>query len=294
MRIIAVINQKGGTGKTTTAINLAAGLARHLAERPAGSPVAAAVLLMDLDPQGHATSGLGLEVASDQETMYHVMTQPRKALADSIVSTAWTGLDVAPSHIRLAVGAEQIYARPFRETILAKALQTLAERRYAYIIMDCPPTLGVLTVNALCACDWIIVPCQMSPYSLDGLADLFDSVETVKGIRPELNHGDTSEGNSRGLRLLLTMYDKRNSVTNEAILAKLAPYQSLLLRTVIRRNEALNQAQMARQPIQEFDPKSPGAHDYQDLTAELLALWGNHHPEETVALSDGSKRATTA
>lgn len=293
MRVLAVINQKGGTGKTTTAINLAAGLARRLVQRNLGE--GGAVLLLDLDPQGHATSGLGLDVASDQETMYHVLTQSRKPLADIIVPTTWAGLDVAPSHIRLAVGAEQIYARPFRETLLAKALQPLAAaRRYTAVIIDCPPTLGVLTVNALCACDWILVPCQMSPYSLDGLADLFDSVETVRGMRPETGPDPATAGSCRGLKLLLTMYDKRNSVTNEAILAKLAPYQPLLLRTVIRRNEAINQAQMARQPIQEFDPKSPGAHDYQDLTAELAAIWENHQPATGVAAAVASERDTAA
>jgi Mrp family chromosome partitioning ATPase len=169
--IVSIINQKGGTGKTTTTVNLGAALAYQ----------GFSTLLVDLDPQGHTTIGLGIDPDSFLESMSEVMSIPKKSVADITVHTYIPKLYLAPAHIRLAPVAEQIYARIFREAILHQALQGLP---YDFILIDCPPSLGVLTINALYACDLIIIPCQISRYSLDGLADLLTTMEHVKALKP--------------------------------------------------------------------------------------------------------------
>ncbi|MBW1990940.1 MAG: AAA family ATPase [Deltaproteobacteria bacterium] len=211
--VIAVINQKGGTGKTTTTINLSAALA-YLGHR---------TLMVDLDPQAHTTIGIGVEPDSYIESMAEVMSIPRKSVTDILLSTYINGLDVAPAHIHLAHVAEQIYTRVFRETILAQALSPL---EYEFILIDCPPSLGVLTINALYACDFIIIPCQISRYSLDGLADLLTTIEMVKNVNiQDLFKEDL-------FRVLLTMYDHRNRVTNQYILDELRPYREKTFATM--------------------------------------------------------------
>jgi chromosome partitioning protein len=251
--VVAIINQKGGTGKTTTAINLGAGVAYN----------GYRTLLVDLDPQAHTTIGIGIDSDSSKESMAEVISIPKKSITDVVVETYIPWLHLAPSHIGLARAAEQAYARVFREAILANALKELD---YDFIIIDCPPSLGVLTTNSLYACDFIIIPCQISRYSLDGLADLLTTIETVKALSPEeLFQGDL-------FRILLTMYDRRNRVTNDYILEQLKPYRDKTFATPIMKNEALNQAQIAQKSIFDFDPKSVGAYDYQHLTDEFLGL----------------------
>ncbi len=252
-RIIAVINQKGGTGKTTTTINLGAGLAYQ----------GYRTLLVDLDPQAHTTIGIGVDPDASRESMAEVMSIPKKAISDVVLQTYIPWLFLAPAHIRLARAAEAAYSRVFREAILAQALKG---EDYDFVIIDCPPSLGVLTTNSLYACDFIVIPCQISRYSLDGLADLLQTIETVKQIDPqEFFQGDF-------FRILLTMYDRRNRVTNEYILEQLKPYRGKTFATVIMKNEALNQAQIAQKSIFDFDPKSSGAQDYQRLTEEFLEV----------------------
>lgn len=177
--IVAVINQKGGTGKTTTTINLGAGLAYR----------GYRTLLVDLDPQAHTTIGIGVDPDDFRECMAEVFTVPRKPIREVVVETYIPWLFLAPSHIRLARAAEAAYSRVFREAILAQSLKSVD---YEFIIIDCP-SLGVLTTNSLFACDFIIIPCQISRYSLDGLADLLQTIETVKELdSQELFEGITS------------------------------------------------------------------------------------------------------
>ena len=252
--ITAVINQKGGTGKTTTTINLGAALAYQ----------GYRTLIVDLDPQGHTTIGLGVEMDTLAGSMAEVLSIPKKNITEVVVPTYILGLYVAPAHIHLARAAEQVYSRVFREAILAQALKGAD---YDFILIDCPPSLGVLTVNSLYACDFIIIPCQISRYSLDGLADLLTTIETVKNLTlEELFQGDH-------FRILITMFDKRNRVTNEYILEQLRHYQDKTFKTIIMKNEALNQAQIAQKAIFNYDPKCSGAHDHLQLTTEFLQIW---------------------
>ncbi len=251
--VVAIINQKGGTGKTTTTINLGACLA-YLGYR---------TLLVDLDPQAHTTIGIGADPDTFKESMAEVMTVPKKPIADAVIPTYISGLFLAPAHIRLARASEVAYTRVFREAILAQALNGVD---YDFIIIDCPPSLGMLTTNSLFACNHIIIPCQISRYSLDGLADLLTTVETVKGLDPERLFQEDH------FRILLTMFDRRNRVTNEYILEQLRPYREKTFTTLVMKNESLNQAQIAQKAIFDFDPRSSGALDYQQLTEEFLEL----------------------
>jgi chromosome partitioning protein len=232
--VVAVINQKGGTGKTTSTINLSAALA-CLGYR---------TLMVDLDPQAHTTIGIGADSDSFIESMAEVMSIPKKSIAEIALSTYIPGLALAPAHIHLAHVAEQIYTRVY-----------------------CPPSLGVLTINSLFACDFIIIPCQISRYSLDGLADLLTTIEIVKNLSiQDLFQGDH-------FRVLLTMFDPRNRVTNQYILDELRPYRDKTFASIIRKNEALNQAQIAQKAIFDFDFDSTGSQDYQHLALEFLQLY---------------------
>jgi chromosome partitioning protein len=253
METIAILNQKGGTGKTTTAINLSSGLAYKGKK----------TLLIDIDPQNHSSIGLGIEIVDQDLSISKVLSNQEALLKEIIAKTYIKNLDIVPSHISLARTAEQMYTKLYKESILNRAIQPV-KKNYDYIIIDCPPSLGVLTINALFASDLLIVPCQMSRYSLDGLSDLIDIVRAVKNTSSE------KDTNMSCLRILLTMFDVRNKVTNDFILKELELFKNMILNTKIMKNEALNQSQIAQKSIFDFDPKSRGAENYENLTKEIL------------------------
>jgi chromosome partitioning protein len=253
-KIVAIINQKGGVGKTTTSINLACGLARQ----------GKRVLLIDMDPQAHSTIGLGIDPGSYQLAMHDVLVN-RKPIKEIILSTDITNLYLAPSHIRLDKAEHQLTPEMFREAVLSKAIKGLD---YDFIVIDCRPTLGTLTINALYASNFIIVPCEVGRYALDGFSDLMEAIDKVKN-----NEG---QGKEQFIRLVLTKYEHRNKVSNEWVLEQLSPYKNMLFDTIIRKNEALNQAHMAQEPIFIFKPDSAGATDYEQLTNEFINLCHQH------------------
>ena len=249
-RIIAVANQKGGVGKTTTSINFACALALK----------GKRVLLIDLDPQAHSTIGLGIEPGTYQYAIHDVLVNKKDILAVTL-GTQIEGLDLVPSHIRLERAEQQLTPEMFKESRLHKAMRNLD---YDCVIIDCRPTLGTLTINALYACNFVLVPCEMSRYSLDGFSDLMETIESVKN-----SGGIESE---KAIRILLTRFDSRKSITNDWIIEQLRPYEALLFNTKIRQNEALNQAHIAMEPIFLFKSNSFGAQDYEQLAGEFLDL----------------------
>ena len=250
-KIISVINQKGGVGKTTTSTNLACGLTLQGYK----------VLLIDLDPQGHSTLGLGMADRCKfavQEVLVNNMS-----LADIIFQTDVKNLDIVGANIHLNKASNLLINEHFRETRLQKALLS-QEDNYDYVIIDCHPSLGILEINALYACNFILVPTDTGRYSLEGFADLIDTIKTVKGV--ENNIKDY-------LRILVTLYDSREKGINDWVEEQLKDFKDIVLETKIRKITGLKQAQIAELPIMYYDEKSPGSVDYLNLTKELMTLW---------------------
>jgi chromosome partitioning protein len=243
------VNQKGGVGKTTTAVNLAAGLAL------AGHPT----LLVDLDPQGNATTGLGIDKAGLHPTVYHALVggEPtEKAVRD----TPLLGLTLLPSDIDL-VGAEiELVGLERREYRLRSALEGVRSGR-EYIIVDCPPSLGLLTINALVAADFVLVPLQCEFYALEGLTHL---LKTVKLVKDRLNPGLRVAG------IVLTMFDGRTSLALQIKNEVHEYFPGEIFETVIPRNVRLTEAPSHGKPVMLHDLKSQGAVAYLELTAEVL------------------------
>lgn len=248
--IICFSTHKGGTGKTTSSISLSAGFARTKKR----------TLLIDMDPQGHSSLGLGIELVYEDQNIADVLSDRRLPIEQIIRETKVSYLSIAPSNLRLATESEALYAKVKREERLGRALKPIAPQ-YDWIIIDCPPALGVLTANAVGAADAVIIPCHMGARSLDGLGDLLNLVHILKGE-------DFTEW-----RILLTMIDARKSITADIFQDLLKPYQPHVLKTQIATSEALNQAQIAGEDIFAFDPKSKGAQHYDALTKELLNLY---------------------
>ena len=249
-RIIAVANQKGGVGKTTTAVNLAAALA--LADRK--------VLLIDMDPQGNATTGIGLDKAGLTRTIYHVLLEDDSA-EGAVRETSVANLGLIPSDIDL-VGAEvELVTVENRENRLRDALTGIRDH-YHYIIIDCPPSLGLLTLNALTAADRALVPLQCEYYSLEGLAHI---LRTVALVRERLNPALEVEG------IVLTMFDGRTSLATQVKSEVQGHLGGQVLRTLIPRNVRISEAPSHGRPIMFYDLRSPGAVAYLELAKEILA-----------------------
>lgn len=251
-KIISVINQKGGVGKTTTSINFACGLAQE----------GYRVLLIDFDPQAHSTIGLGIDSGSYKDAIHDVLLK-RKNIREVIVQTNVNNLFILPSHIRLDRAEQLLTPEMFKESRLHKAIDGL-NSDFDFVVIDCRPTLGTLTINALYACNFIIVPTEMARYALEGFADLVETIDNVKNNK--------SVEKNDFIRILFTKYDARKSVTIDWVMDQLNEYKNLVFNTKIRQNEALNQAQIAQEPIFVFKPSSNGAEDYKQLTSEFLEI----------------------
>ncbi len=247
-RILAVANQKGGVGKTTTAINLATGLCA----------VGKRVLLVDLDPQGNASTGLGVRRSTIQKSTYDVIFGDVNVL-DALVKTKVPGLSVVPSSVHLSGAEIELVTAKRREYRLREALRN--PMPYDYIIIDCPPSLNLLTLNALVATDSIVVPLQCEFYALEGLSHLVKTVERVKKTyNPRLNiHG-----------VLLTMYDKRNNLSGMVARDVRKFFGDKVYKTVIPRNVRVSEAPSYGLPAIVYDMRCPGAQAYIHLAGEVL------------------------
>lgn len=250
-RIIAVANQKGGVGKTTTSVNLGACLAA-LGKR---------TLLIDIDPQGNTTSGIGVNKADVNSCIYDVLINEVNTV-ESIQPTEIDGLDIVPATIQLAGAEIELVPTISREVRLRKALTPL-KNKYEYIIIDCPPSLGLLTINALTAADSVLIPIQCEYYALEGLSQLLN---TIRLVQKHLNTNLEIEG------VLLTMLDARTNLGLQVIEDVKKYFREKVYQTIIPRNVRLSEAPSHGQPIISYDPKSRGAEVYMDLAKEVCNL----------------------
>ena len=247
-KIIAVTNQKGGVGKTTTAVNLSA-LVADMGKR---------VLLIDIDPQGNATSGLGKSDA-DVSTVYDVLLGDA-APGDAVSPTGFGALDLMPTSIELAGAEIELVSVENREGLLKRALEGLRDD-YDYIFIDCPPALGLLTLNALTAADSVLIPIQCEYYALEGVGQL---VNTIKLMRRKLNPELAVEG------ILLTMYDGRTNLCAQVVQEVRNHFRDEAFATMIPRNVRLSEAPSYGLPIHLYDAKCSGAQAYRELARELI------------------------
>lgn len=247
-KVISVANQKGGVGKTTTAVNLCALLAKKNKK----------VLLIDTDPQGNATSALGIEKEVEFSTYDLLITDT--PIRDIIQATPIKNLDISPSNINLAGAEVQLVSMMSREQRMKEKLDEVKDE-YDYIIIDCPPSLGLITLNAFTASDSVLIPVQCEYFALEGLGQLLNTVELV---RKHLNKNLYIEG------ALLTMYDIRTNLANQVVREVKKFFQNKVYKTVIPRNVRVSEAPSYGMPISVYDPKSKGARSYEKFTREFL------------------------
>ena len=248
-KIIAIANQKGGVGKTTTSINLAASLG--VLEKK--------VLLIDADPQANATSGIGIDVESVEIGTYQLLEHSNTA-KEAIIKTETPNLDIIPAHIDLVAIEIELVDKDEREYMLKKALLEIKDD-YDYIIIDCAPSLGLLTLNALTAADAVIIPIQCEYFALEGLGKLLNTIKSVQKIHnPQLD----IEG------LLLTMYDSRLRLSNQVVEEVQKHFNDMVFQTIIQRNVRLSEAPSYGESIINYDASSKGASNYLSLAKEII------------------------
>lgn len=248
-KTISITNQKGGVGKTTTAINMVAAMG-NLGKK---------VLMIDMDPQGNATSGIGLDKRQVNNSIYNVMIDGVE-IENTIVHTPFKNVDVIPSSINLAAAEIELVNISHRESTLRTALESI-KNMYDYIIIDCPPSLGLVTTNALCASDTVLLPIQCEYYALEGLSQL---ISTAKRVQRQYNHKLDIEG------ILLTMYDKRLRLTNQVVEEIKKHFPNKVFNTMIPRSVRLSEAPSYGKPIIYFDRWSKGSMAYINLAKEIL------------------------
>lgn len=248
-KIIAIANQKGGVGKTTTSINLAAAL----------GALEKKVLLIDADPQANASSGLGLDVENVEIGTYQILEHSNTP-EEAIVTSSSPNVDVIPAHIDLVAIEIELVDKENREYMLKKALETVSEK-YDYIIIDCAPSLGLLTLNALTAANSVVIPIQCEYFALEGLGKLLNTIKSVQKIHnPDLD----IEG------LLLTMYDSRLRLSNQVVEEVQKHFNNMVFETVIQRNIKLSEAPSYGESIINYDATSKGATNYLHLAEEII------------------------
>jgi len=248
--VISIVNQKGGVGKTTTTVNLSAYLAQH-GEK---------VLVIDLDPQGNATSGYGFDKSTLETSVYDLLVNDTP-IKEVIQSTNRENIDMCPTNINLAGAEVELVSAMSRETILKRAVDTISEN-YDFILIDCPPSLGLLTLNALAASTDVIVPIQGEYYALEGLTQLID---TINLVRKHLNPTIGIFG------VVITMFDGRTQLTRQVTEEVRKYFGEKVFNTVIPRNIRLAEAPSYGKTIVEYDPKSRGGHAYNDLAIEVIS-----------------------
>lgn len=251
-KAIAIFNQKGGVGKTTTNINLAACLAQ----------MGKKVLVIDIDPQGNTTSGLGISKKDLKHSTYELLTEETINTRDTIMRTGVENMDIIPANAQLAGAEIELVQIVGREKILKKAIETI-RGDYDYIFIDCPPSLGLLTINSLTAVDAVLVPIQCEFYALEGVSQLMSTIEIVK---KNLNPGLTIQG------VILSMFDGRTNLSIQVVEEVKKYFKEKVYTTVIPRNVRLAEAPSYGMTIGEYDPKSTGAEAYREFAQEFLNL----------------------
>lgn len=255
-RIIAIVNQKGGVGKTTTSINLSAALAQH----------GRRVLLIDIDPQGNASTGLGISRSQREKTIYNVMTEG-VSIDDALLPTGIPNLSVLPSHVDLAAAEMEIGQAEGRTRIVRDAIMA-SRAKFDYVLIDCPPSLSLLTINALAAARSVIVPLQCEFFALEGLSQLLQTIEMAKSsVNPAL----AIDG------VMLTMYDRRNRLSSQVADDVRKHLGRAVFETIIPRNVRIAEAPSFGQPVISYAPNSKGAKAYMDLADELIKKHRNRN-----------------